>query len=174
MLKEPHQPVTVDVVKEAFDVGVQNPVHSLFGDRNVHRIKSLMLATLRPEAITETDEVFFVDALQNRADSMLDDLVLNRGDPQRPFSTVGLLNVHPLGRLRSESSAVNATVKIDNAIFQALLVFVPCHLIDADGCLLLELIEARSQLFDINMMKQGSELELTTLASRLTHTGQST
>jgi hypothetical protein len=29
------QPVTVDVVKEPFDVGVQYPVHSLFGDPDV-------------------------------------------------------------------------------------------------------------------------------------------
>ena len=35
MFDELHQPVTVDVIKETFDVGVQNPVHSLFGDRNV-------------------------------------------------------------------------------------------------------------------------------------------
>jgi len=59
---EPHQPVTVDVIKETFDVGVQYPVHSLFGDPDVERIKGLMLATMGPEAIAETEEVFFLNA----------------------------------------------------------------------------------------------------------------
>lgn len=47
---------------ETFDVGVQYPVHSLFGDPDVERIKGLMLATMGPEAIAETEEVFFLNA----------------------------------------------------------------------------------------------------------------
>ena len=105
-------------------------------------------------------------------DSVLDDLVFQRRDPQRSLFAVGLFNVNSFGRRRPKDSAVNAAVKIDDAIFQALLVFVPCHSIDADGCLLLELIKARSQQLDVDVMKQGGELELTATFSRLTHTVQ--
>jgi len=172
MFDEPHQPVTVDVVEETFDVGVQYPVHSLFGDRNVQRIKSLMLATVRPETIAETDEVFLVDTLQNRADSLLNDLVFERRDPQRTLTPVGLFDVYPFGRRRPKGSAVNATMEIDDAVFVVLLVFVPAHSIDPDGCFLLELVKARSQQFDTDVMKQVCELELSAFLRRLTHTVQ--
>jgi hypothetical protein len=103
---------------------------------------------------------------------VLDDLIFQGRDPQRSLSTVSLFNVNPFGWLRPEGSAVNATVKIIDAIFQVLLVFMPCHFVDADGCVLLEPVKARSQQFDIDVMKQGGELEVAARASRLTHTVQ--
>jgi hypothetical protein len=68
---------------------------------------------------------------------------------------------------------MNSTVKIVDTILQVFLVFMPCHLIDADSCSLLELVKARSEKFDIDVMQQGSELEITAHSSRLTHTVQS-
>ena len=56
--------------------------------------------------------------------------------------------------------------------FQALLVFIPYQLVDANGCLLLELVKARSEQFGVDMMKQGGELELAASVSRLTPTEQ--
>lgn len=173
MFDELYQPVTIDIVKEAFDVGVQYPVHSLFGDRHVQRIKGLMLATLRPEAVAESNEVFLVDTLDHRANRVLDDLVFDRPDSQRTLSSVSLFNVDPFGRRRPKGSAVNATVKIGDAIFQALLIFMPRDPIHTDGCRLLELIKARRQQFDVDVVKQGGEFELTATSSRLAHTVQS-
>jgi hypothetical protein len=131
-----------------------------------------MWGSLRPEAVAETEKVFLVDTLQDCANGVLDDLVFQGRDPQRSLSTVSLFNVNPFGWLRPEGSAVNATVKIIDAIFQVLLVFMPCHFVDANSRFLLEPVKARSQQFDIDVMKQGGELEVTARASRLTHTVQ--
>jgi hypothetical protein len=46
-----------------------------------------MRATSGPEAVTETEKVFLVDALKQRADGVLDDLVLNGRDGQRELHT---------------------------------------------------------------------------------------
>jgi len=73
---------------------------------------------------------------------MLDDLVFQRRDPQRTLSTIGFFNVNSFGWLCPEGSAVNATMEIRDAILQVAIVFVPCHLVDADSRFLLELIKA--------------------------------
>ena len=57
-------------------------------------------------------------------------------------------------------------------VFQVSLVFVPAHPVNADGCLLLELVKARGQQFFVDMVKERCEFELTALASRFTHTEQ--
>ena len=84
--------------------------------------------------------------------------------PSGRCSSVGLFDVHPLGRLRPEGSAVNATVKIAMRSSRSCSYSCHAHPVDADGCFLLELIKARSQQFDVDVMKQGGEFELTALA----------
>jgi hypothetical protein len=103
-----------------------------------------MLAATWSKAITETEEVFFVDALKNGANRVLDDFILQRCDSQWSFATIRLRNVHPTRRLRSKGSAVNSTMKIGNPISEVSLVFMPSHLINADSRFLLELVKARS------------------------------
>lgn len=132
-----------------------------------------MGGAIRSVAVAESKKIFLIDALKHGANRVLNDFVLQRCNPQRSRATIRLRNVYPARRFRSLGSTVNPTMKIDDASLQVFLVFVPSHLINADGCLLLELVKARSQQFDIDVVKQGSELEVTALTSRLTHTMQS-
>jgi hypothetical protein len=74
----------------------RRPVSSSLAFRcHVQRIKGLMLATLRPEAVAESDEVLLVDTLHHRANRVLDDFVFERRDSQRTLSSVSLFNVNP-------------------------------------------------------------------------------
>jgi hypothetical protein len=49
----------------------------------------------RPEAVGETEEVRLVDGVQHLHHRALHDLVLQRGDAERPLPTVGLEDVLP-------------------------------------------------------------------------------
>jgi hypothetical protein len=51
----------------------------------VESVQRIVLATPRPEPIGEADEVLLVDRLQHRHDRLLDDLVLQAPDAQRPL-----------------------------------------------------------------------------------------
>ena len=67
-------------VKEAFHIRGQYPVHLLARQGNTQCIECLVLAPSGPEAVTETDEVLFVDALHHPGDRLLDDLVFQSRD----------------------------------------------------------------------------------------------
>ena len=56
-------------------------------------VRELLVAP-RSEAIRETEKIHFVDRVEHLDDCSLDHLVLQRGDPQRPLSTVGLRDVN--------------------------------------------------------------------------------
>src|SRR5438105_11521675 len=86
--------------------------HLLPRDRDVQRIQRLMLATSWPEAVGETPKVLFINLVEDCDHSMLDDLVLQRCDPQWPLPAIGFRNIHPPGWLRSISAAVNPAVQI--------------------------------------------------------------
>ncbi len=56
MFQEFDQPVTIDLIKEAWDVGPEAPIHALFRDRRRPRAECVVLTALRTEAIAETEE----------------------------------------------------------------------------------------------------------------------
>ena len=200
MFDETDQPVTVDVVKAAgggfmraaalislerrrrkptlngdaktFDVGIQYPVHSLFVDPGRQRIKSLMLRTPGTEAVAETDEVLFVDALDNRSHGVLNDFVFQRRNAQGAFPAVRLFDVHPPGGLRSEGSAVNPTMKINDSICKVFLVFIPADTVDSECCFPAKLVKACRQQFGVDVVQQVAEFEIAASLRRLTHTEQ--
>ena len=90
---EPHHPIVADVVEEASDVGVQYPVHRLALDANRERVQRVVLSPSRPEPVGEADEVRLVDRIENLHHRALDDLVLQRRDPQRPLPAVRFRDV---------------------------------------------------------------------------------
>ena len=49
-----------------------------------------MLAAPRPESVREAEEVRFVDGVQHLDRRALDDLVFQRGNPERPLPPVAL------------------------------------------------------------------------------------
>ena len=63
MFQELDQPRVVDRVEEAFDIGIQYPVHPLADEAHAQRIERLVATPSRPEAVAETKKILLVDAL---------------------------------------------------------------------------------------------------------------
>ena len=61
-------------------------------------VQRIVLTASRSESVGKADEVFLVDGLQNCRDRLLDDLVLNTQDGERPPRSVRLRDVSPSGR----------------------------------------------------------------------------
>ena len=72
----PQQPLVVDRVEEAADIGIEHPVHALAHDRRMLCIKRHVRITPRPKAIGEPAKVGLVDGTQHLGNRALDDLVL--------------------------------------------------------------------------------------------------
>ena len=77
-------------------LGVQYLIHLLAGQSHTSLIKRLVLALSSSVAVTETQKILFVDALQNPKDCFLDKLVFQRADSDRTLPSVGLGNVDSL------------------------------------------------------------------------------
>src|SRR6267142_2757912 len=76
MLQEADEPVFAHLVEERPDVGVQYEVHLPAVDPDTERVKRIVRAAPRPEPVTEPEEVFLVDRIQQCGRRPLDDLVL--------------------------------------------------------------------------------------------------
>ena len=77
------------------------PVHLRARDPDRQRVQRIMLAAPRPEPVREPEEIFLVDRVQDLDHRSLNDLVLQRGDAQRPLA------VHPVSGMyrRRDGSA---------------------------------------------------------------------
>ncbi len=82
--------------EEVADVRVEHPAHPLPLDPDTERIQRMMRAAPGPEPIGRAQEVHLVDGVEHLDDGPLEDLVLQRGDAERPPPPVGLLDVPPL------------------------------------------------------------------------------
>lgn len=69
------QPLVIDRVEEAANVGIEHPVHALPHDRCMQSIKRHVRIAPRPEAVGEPEEVGLVDGAQHLGHRALDDLV---------------------------------------------------------------------------------------------------
>src|SRR5215831_7297358 len=160
------------MIEKAPDITVQNPVHLLPRDRDVQRIQRLMLAAPWPEAIREAPKIFLVNLIENADHGLLNNLVLQCRDPERPLPAVRFRNVHPSRWLRSISAAVYPAVQIGEPIFQPDLVLVPCDAVHSRRSLTLQSVKAVPEQRDRQMVKQGGELHLLPFPCCLTHTRQ--
>ena len=111
MLQKLHQPFVADVVKEAPDVRIDDPVHFPLRDAHVQGVQGPVPASSRTKAVTEPQKVLFVDAFQDRPHRLLDNLVFQCRDPQRSHPAVKLGDAGPLGRLGPVCSAVDSSVR---------------------------------------------------------------
>ena len=83
-------------IEKAPNVSIENPVHFLPGDSHPERIQRIVRASPRSEPIREPKKILFVNLIEDRHHCMLDDLVLQRSDPQRTLSSIRLGNVGSL------------------------------------------------------------------------------
>jgi site-specific DNA recombinase len=93
-LDQLHQLSVVETIEKSTDIGVQNPVHLLPHDPCRQRVQCIMGAPSRPESIRKTDEVLFVDRMEDRHHRLLNHFVLHGGDSQWTLPPVGFRYIH--------------------------------------------------------------------------------
>ena len=118
-------------IEEALDIRVEHPVYLPPQDADMESVQRIVLPAPRSEAIGETDEVFLVDRLQHCHDCLLNNLVFQTPDAQRPLRAVRLGNVTPLGRTRSIAAFVNPFVQVFEFVVEISSVGLPRHPVDA-------------------------------------------
>jgi len=138
----------VNRVKEAFDISVQYPIHSFVDDRHAQCIECIMLAATWTKAITEAEKVLLVDALKNPQYRLLDDFVLQRGNAQRPLSTVCFGNPGSARRFSSVGSPVNAIMEV----CYVPLIIVPSYPVHSDCRRLLQVEERFGQAIFVDVV----------------------
>src|SRR5206468_2936265 len=85
-----------------------------------------MLAAPWPEPIREPPKIPLVNLIEDCDHGLLDNLILQRRDPERPLSTIRFRDVHSSRWLRSISAAVDPAVQIGKPTFQPSLILLPC------------------------------------------------
>ena len=133
-----------------------------------------MLAATRAEAIAEAEKVLLVDALQNPQHRLLDDLVLQGSDAQRPLATIWFRNPARdekamLGRLLGEYG--HGGPRYWPPSFAHSRATLPHQLRPLP---LLQVEERFGQTVFVDVMQQGREFERAVLSGSFTHAVQST
>src|SRR6516162_8397020 len=119
-----------------------------------------MLAAPRAKAIGEAEKVFLVNLVEDGDHSLLDNLVLQRRDPQRTLPSVGFLYIDSSGWHRSIGSTMNSAMQVDESILHAGFILLPCNPVHSRCSFPLQRVKALPQQFDGQMVEQGSELYL--------------
>src|SRR5437868_550135 len=101
-----------------------------------------MLAATGTKSVGESPKIFLIDSIEDRNHGLLNNLVLQRRNSQRPFPSVVLRYPDSLHGQRPERSAVNPAVQIDESFFQPGLVLLPCHSVHSRRGLPLECVKA--------------------------------
>ena len=76
-------------------IGVHYPVHLRAGNPDSQSVQRIVLTASRSKPVREPQEVFFVDCIQHLHHSALNDLIFQRGDPQRALPPIGFWDVAP-------------------------------------------------------------------------------
>lgn len=103
VLQELDHPFVIKRIEEAPDVCVKHRSHRPRRQSDRPGIQRLVLVPSRPKSIRESEKILLVDCAQNLDNRTLDDLVFQRGNPQRALPTVGLGDLNPPNRFRSIS-----------------------------------------------------------------------
>jgi hypothetical protein len=134
-------------------------------------VQRVVRAFPRPEAVAEPEEVLFVDGVQDFDRRSLDNLVLQRGHAQRALAPVGLVDVHPLHRLGSDTPLGPAgRTSPEGWLFQRLSVPAPSLAVHPGSRIALDREVGRPQAFDrVDVVQQSGELRTTTASCRLSY-----
>ena len=80
----------IKLAEKVADIRIEHPVHLLLHDPDRERVQRIMWTTSRPKPVGEAPEVHLVDSAQHLDDGPLNDLVLQRGNAERPRPPVRL------------------------------------------------------------------------------------
>ncbi len=139
VLHEPDEPASIQPIEKGPYVRVDNPVDLAPFYPVRQRVERVMRTATGSEPIAEPEELRLEyrhkDGLRHRS---LDDLVLQCRDAERSCSPVRLRYLYPPGRKRPVRPAVNTVVQVEQALFQSVPVFLPCHPVHACRRILLQ------------------------------------
>ncbi len=139
------------------EVRVEHPVHLLAHDPGSERIQRVMRAATRPEPVGEAQEVRLIDGVQHLDQRPLKDLVLQRGDTERPQPPIGLWYVHPPRRPRPVCAPVNPSVQVPKILLEIHTVVRPRDPVHPGRGLRPKREVRRSQAVDVNMVQERGE-----------------
>ena len=113
----------------------------------------------RSEPVAEAKKHHLVDRCQDHIHNrLLDDLVLQRRDPERSCPPVRLGYLYPPNRRRPvRSPSVQAPVQVEQALIQTLAVHVPRNAVDTGCCVLLQCEVGRTERVRRNVVEERSE-----------------
>jgi len=144
----------VQTVEEGDDIRLQYPVHLASSDDSVQSTESIMGTALRSEAVRAVQELPLVDRLQYLTQRVLDDLVLDRRDPNRPRLARFLGDVHTPDRLMPPSLGLQPRVQVLQPRPQVPPVFLLRDSIHPHRRILAEAVVGPLQARHIDQMRQ--------------------
>jgi hypothetical protein len=157
VFQEAHHPFLADLVKERPDVGVQYVAHLLAVDPDAERVHCIMGAAPRSESVTEPEEVFLVDRVQQCGHRPLDDLVLQRGDRERALPAIRLGDVDPPARQCPIRSPLDPSMQVLEIALEVCLVVLPRQPIHAGCSIRLKFEERLFEQIGVDMMEERGE-----------------
>src|ERR1700691_2023078 len=122
------------MVKEPTNVCIEYPVHSLPLNAHIQRVQRLMWTASRTKSVRKAPKVHLVYLVEDRDHRLLDDLVFQRSDAQRPLPAIGLRYVHSSRGLCPIRSTVHSAMELDKPSLQALLILLPTHSVYSTRC----------------------------------------
>src|SRR5271167_1746827 len=175
VLDELHQPFVRYSVEKAANIQIQHPVHLLRQQSRVERVQRVMLASPPPEAVRESKKIRFVNGIQHIDRRTLDDFVFQCRHSERPFPSVGLLDVYPTHRFGSIRSTLQPVGEILEVGLQGLAVVLPRLSVHTGRSFLLETKVGHAKHFrSVDVVQERCELQLLILACCLTYPLQRT
>ncbi len=113
----------------------------------------------RSEPVTETKKLHLVNRCQDHIHNrLLDDLVLQRRDPERSCPAVRLGYLYPPNRRRPvRSPSVQTPVQVEQALIQPFAVHVPRDAVDTGCCVLLQCEVGRTERVPRDVVEERSE-----------------
>ena len=148
MLHKLEHPIVGNRIEKSPNVRIKNVVHLLPRERIRERVQRLMLAASRSKAIRKAQKVFLVNRVEDGDHGLLDDLILQRRDPQRTLPPVAFRDIHPSRWLRSKCSTVDPAVQIDQSTLQPGLILLPRHAVHSRCRFPLQRVKAFPQQID--------------------------
>jgi hypothetical protein len=129
-----------------------------------------MLTAPGPKPIREAREVGLVDRVEHLDDRALDDLVFQRGDPERSSLTVRFRDVNATRGLRAVRPSVQPLVEVFEAGLESFAVRRPGHAVDARRGVARERLVRGPEPFERDVVEERRELPLPVPACCLTYT----
>jgi site-specific DNA recombinase len=173
-LQQLQQPRMIDRVEEAPDVQVQHPVHLPLRDAHPDRIQRFVLVTTRPKAVAEALEVLLVNLVQDPHHRLLDNLVLQAGDAQRPLTAVGFGYPTSLRGLGTIPAALDAIMQVRQPGLQVLSIRGPRHAVQPRHGVTLQRVVRLPQQVDRDVVQQSGEPQVLVPSCGLTYPAQPT